>query len=94
MPRNVRPAWLDVSTDNGPSRGTGPRARTGRLDAMLKIRDQGAVAPALDLLATGTDGALVAVVVTLLRAGTVTLPNGAGTIDLPIGSVVALGSRQ
>lgn len=38
MPRFVRPAWLAVSVDDRPERGTGPRTRDGFVSARLTLR--------------------------------------------------------
>lgn len=71
-PRNVRPSWLEVSADRRPSRGTGPRSRSGELSAILSLRVAGEVVRALDIecIASG-DGATTLVRITDLRNGRV-----------------------
>ena len=71
-PRNIRPAWLAVNVDGKPRVATGPRARTGNLDASFYVREMGAVLPLLEFTARASeDGSTVEVIVTDVRTGAV-----------------------
>lgn len=95
MPRNVRPAWIDVRTDGRSSTvGTGPQARTGKLDARVSLRIDGAPAPALSVVAGGyKDGTEARVTVETDRDGIVTLPDGK-TFNVPRGTTLTIVAPQ
>lgn len=71
-PRNVRPCWIEVSADHRPSRGTGPRGRSGELSAVLSLRVAGEVVRAIDFECIGSkDGTTTLVRITDRRNGKV-----------------------
>lgn len=55
MPRNVRPAWIETSSDASPvTKGTGPTDRAhGRLRGAIYLREQGAVQKVANIDAGG-----------------------------------------
>lgn len=95
MSRNVRPAWIDVRTDGRSSTvGTGPQARTGKMDARVSLRVDGAPAPALSVVAGGyVDGTVSRVTVQTDRNGIVTLPDGT-RYDVPRGTILEIVAMQ
>ena len=59
MPRNVRNFWVDLSVDGRKdSVGTGPREKTGGMDATFYIRKDGDVHFAFDVVAREHNGVL------------------------------------
>lgn len=95
MPRNVRPAWMDIRTDGRSSTvGTGPQARTGKMNGTLSLRIDGEPTKALEMFAGGSQDMVRSFVsIDLCLAGTVTLPDGT-TVALPAGSVVDVEGKQ
>ncbi len=76
--RNVRPSWLEILKDdngNEPTsfyKATGPRSRSGTLDAIFRARVAGQSVAFLNVEAIGSaDGATVLWRITDLRNGTV-----------------------
>ncbi len=94
MPRNVRPAWLETRA-GGRTVATGPRDRTGSLDATLTLRDHGTVAAALDVSAIGSgDGLTVsAMVETRCHGWTMRTPTG-DLVAVPKGTILRLTLTQ
>lgn len=55
MPRNVRPAWIDLEVDGRMHRiGTGPQAKGGWIRGLLRLRTpSGSVSEAIGIIAGG-----------------------------------------
>ena len=51
MPRNVRPSWIEIDADGRTPIATGPRARSGRMEATLKVRKDGGIYDLLEVIA-------------------------------------------
>lgn len=60
MPRNVRNFWLDVNIDGQATRlSGGPQAKDGGFDLTIKMRDNGGIIEAVDILGrANADGRL------------------------------------
>jgi len=95
MPRNVRPAWLDIDTDGRSTTiGTGPAARTGKLRAVLSLRSEGAPLRFLDIEAGGfRDGEEARMILTLSRPARVTTTDGK-TYTVPAGTTIEADTPQ
>jgi hypothetical protein len=51
MPRNVRNFWIDLDVDGRKGRvGTGPQAKEGGFDMVIKTRDYGEIRKAVTIL--------------------------------------------
>jgi hypothetical protein len=69
-PKNVRPAWIEINVDDRDPVATGPKSRTGQMNAKISVRSSGQVLPLLDIEAIGSgDGQTVLIRITDLRTG-------------------------
>ena len=95
MPRNVRPAWIDLEVDGRRSSiGVGPAARTGRLHAIVRIRSDGSVVDAFSLGAGGAkNGEVSDYRIRLETFAVATMPSGE-EIQLPVGTSIYSPFRQ
>lgn len=61
MPRNVRNFWIELDVDGKKERiATGPRNAAGGFDLTVKMRDEGGIVTALDILGRAhSDGSLL-----------------------------------